>query len=330
MLPLRHAHTGPCCRGPSAQRDREGGSRCSVVHHARHQRPDRTRDRFDDNDILWQGAVVGAGAYAGCSLYVLTSDQLHSLTFGLASFACSNGPNAMGTRATASSGPRSSPRAPPKPARGSTRPPRDGDAHRRALRRERAAGDLCRSAAVPVLPGRDAGGNGRGELFDPVTSPTGTWYLVEPGRGHPAPGRLQLRAETVNGEGAGGNDGQGLLPPAPWELPRLHLQQRNGRACESYCALTWPPVLTTGRPVAGPGVDQRALGFVVLPDGARQVTYRGKPLYLFINDAYIPGDQRNAEHQRRGCGHPVGCVPHDSVDLTLLKSRNPQVADSIC
>ena len=54
-------------------------------------------------------------------------------------------------------------------------------------------------------PGETDGAN----LFDPVTSPTGTWYLVEPGRGHPAPGRLQMRVETVSGsQGAGGIDGQ--------------------------------------------------------------------------------------------------------------------------
>ena len=39
---------------------------------------------------------VGSGAFAGCSLYILTSDQLHSLTFGLSAFACSDGPNAIG------------------------------------------------------------------------------------------------------------------------------------------------------------------------------------------------------------------------------------------
>ena len=39
---------------------------------------------------------VGSGAFSGCSLYLLTSDQLQSLTFGLAAFACSNGPNPIG------------------------------------------------------------------------------------------------------------------------------------------------------------------------------------------------------------------------------------------
>src|SRR2546429_2552114 len=38
--------------------------------------------------------VVGSGDYAGCSLYLLTSDQLHALTG--APFACSDNPNVLG------------------------------------------------------------------------------------------------------------------------------------------------------------------------------------------------------------------------------------------
>ena len=60
-------------------------------------------------------------------------------------------------------------------------------------------------------------------------------------------------------------------------------------ACEGECAVFWPPVLTSGRPEAGPGVDQHAVGVIVRLDGTQQVTYHGRPLYLFNDDAYIGG-----------------------------------------
>jgi predicted lipoprotein with Yx(FWY)xxD motif len=64
----------------------------------------------------------------------------------------------------------------------------------------------------------------------------------------------------------------------------------NRSACQAACAAVfWPPVLTSGRPEAGPGVDQNAVGTMVRPDGTHQVTYNGHPLYLFFGDAYIAG-----------------------------------------
>jgi predicted lipoprotein with Yx(FWY)xxD motif len=59
--------------------------------------------------------------------------------------------------------------------------------------------------------------------------------------------------------------------------------ETNGRfICTKACLVTWPPLVLRGgaRPV---GV--RGLGSIKRPDGRRQVTYKGKPLYRFASDA---------------------------------------------
>ena len=59
--------------------------------------------------------------------------------------------------------------------------------------------------------------------------------------------------------------------------------------CYGQCATFWPPVLTTGRPQAGPGVDASLLGTTTRTDGKVEVTYAGHPLYYFQKDK-APGD----------------------------------------
>ena len=80
----------------------------------------------------------------------------------------------------------------------------------------------------------------------------------------------------------------GLLPDGSFPVYTLSTDRGHTRACQGQCALKWPPVLTSGRPQAGPSVDQHALGTIVRPDGTHQVTYHGHPLYLYKGDAYIP------------------------------------------
>jgi predicted lipoprotein with Yx(FWY)xxD motif len=46
----------------------------------------------------------------------------------------------------------------------------------------------------------------------------------------------------------------------------------------------WPPLLTTGRPTLGPGVDPRLVGETRRPDGTLQVTYAGSPVYMYYVD----------------------------------------------
>jgi predicted lipoprotein with Yx(FWY)xxD motif len=65
---------------------------------------------------------------------------------------------------------------------------------------------------------------------------------------------------------------------------------KNKTNCYGECAVAWPPVLTKGAPVAGRGVDGELLGTTKRRDGSTQVTYGGRPLYFYANEA--PGEVR--------------------------------------
>jgi predicted lipoprotein with Yx(FWY)xxD motif len=55
-------------------------------------------------------------------------------------------------------------------------------------------------------------------------------------------------------------------------------------ACYGACAALWPPLTTTGKPVAGRGVRAALLGTTKRKDGKLEVTYNGHPLYYFVTD----------------------------------------------
>jgi predicted lipoprotein with Yx(FWY)xxD motif len=54
--------------------------------------------------------------------------------------------------------------------------------------------------------------------------------------------------------------------------------------CYGACAEAWPPFTTKGDPVAGEGVDSKLLGTTERDDGSAQVTYRGHPLYYYVDE----------------------------------------------
>ena len=58
--------------------------------------------------------------------------------------------------------------------------------------------------------------------------------------------------------------------------------------CDDACASVWPPLVTTGQPIAGPGVAAAKLGTSKRSDGTSAVTYNGHPLYRFAGDS-APG-----------------------------------------
>lgn len=59
-------------------------------------------------------------------------------------------------------------------------------------------------------------------------------------------------------------------------------------ACQSIsgCTSAWPPLVTSGKPTAGSGLNPSKLATIKLSNGKKQVTYYGRPLYLFSGDGH--------------------------------------------
>jgi predicted lipoprotein with Yx(FWY)xxD motif len=107
----------------------------------------------------------------------------------------------------------------------------------------------------------------------------GQWYL-DLTSGRPAIGVASVMTERSRlGTVLAGGTALGRRT-----LYTLSFDTPNMTTCTGACAALWPPLLTSGRAKAGPGVSQRALGMLRRPDGTLQVTYHGLPVYMFSFD----------------------------------------------
>jgi predicted lipoprotein with Yx(FWY)xxD motif len=255
--------------------------------------------------------VVGSGAHAGCSLYLLTSDKLHALSG--APFACSDNANVLMKPCDTILWPALLTRGAPIAGHGV-----DPKLLGTVTRTDMAGMSKVRQVTYAGYPlyrffqdettKETEGAN----LDDPVTSPAGVWYLVNP-HGTPATGAAHLQLETAPVAGTGTsqtvlavsmNNDFGLFPHASFPV---YTRSSNGhKGCQGRCAVDWPPVLTLAQPKAGSGVSAHALGVMVRPDGSHQVTYNGRPLYLFNRDAYIQGVEGTQSINGAGASTPWG------------------------
>ena len=148
--------------------------------------------------------VVGSGPDAGCSLYLLTSDELHGVTG--APFACSDNANVRGkpcdtvlwpallTDGAPIAGPGVDPRLLGTVTRTDLALPGAP-----AVEQVTYAGWPLYRFFRDETPGETEGAN----LNDPVTTPAGIWYLVNPRGGLPATGPAELDLETAPVDGTG-------------------------------------------------------------------------------------------------------------------------------
>jgi hypothetical protein len=92
--------------------------------------------------------------------------------------------------------------------------------------------------------------------------------------------------------------GSWLASACPW---RDHLC---GRAVETDCVTDdclsrWPPLGGRELPAAGDGVDASLIGSFTGPDGNKQATYNGWPLYTFAED-FVEGDVNGHDFEEFG------------------------------
>jgi predicted lipoprotein with Yx(FWY)xxD motif len=65
----------------------------------------------------------------------------------------------------------------------------------------------------------------------------------------------------------------------------LFEKDKHGKsACSGQCAGFWPPLITSGKPLATRGAKTSLLGTTRRPDGRLQDTYNHHPLYTFVKD----------------------------------------------
>jgi predicted lipoprotein with Yx(FWY)xxD motif len=95
------------------------------------------------------------------------------------------------------------------------------------------------------------------------------------GSGSPSPADTVSLA-SVSGVGKVLVDSKGFALYSP-------VQEKSGTIrCTGSCATIWLPLTTKSTPSAPAGLQ---LGTVMRPDGKTQVTFKGKPLYLFAEDS---------------------------------------------
>lgn len=89
--------------------------------------------------------------------------------------------------------------------------------------------------------------------------------------------KVQLRSTSV---------GRILVNGRGFTLYMFAKDTRNHNACVGIkgCPAVWPALMTSGKPVAGSGVNATLLGTMMLSGGKRQVTYAGHPLYTYVAD----------------------------------------------
>ena len=140
-------------------------------------------------------------------------------------------------------------------------------------------------------------GEGYLESTAPMYPWHGIWYLVSAKGGQPAPGRVFVGTENLPDKKRALAYVEFSLPldagvrDVPVTVYSYSLDRAGTSLCTGTCAVIWPPLLTTSKPqiysACGQCLAPNDLAVIRRADGTQQVTYRGKPLYLYSGERYV-------------------------------------------
>jgi predicted lipoprotein with Yx(FWY)xxD motif len=228
--------------------------------------------------------VAGSGKFAGYSLYLITSDR--GTNYGCTAKVFKLGP---GTSLSCT-GPASSQNA-EWPALTTSGPPVAGPGVSQKLLgtvKRAGIGTQVTYAGHPLYLFDQKPGPVSGEgWFEPTVPPWhGVWYPIS-AQGLPVPWAGMVTLAPIAGKTvltAQMYDGNALHD---FPVYSLSSDSAGKSVCTSSCAATWPPLLTSGAPGLTKPLATSNFGTVKRPDGTVQVTYRGKPLYLYSLETVV-------------------------------------------
>ena len=245
--------------------------------------------------------VVGSGPLAGFTVYFITSDQPPRYGCTTVVFHLGRGSGESCT------GPLSDQSAEWPALTTTGRPVAGAGVSQKLLGTVHRAGigTQITYAGHPLYLFDQSPGAVSGEgWFEPSLPPDhGLWYVVSP-RGVPRPWAGMLSTLPVGGKrvlGAPLFDGGG------WHVFPVYSYSADSAtksACQGACAAAWPPLLTAGAPGVEGSAQSGAVGTLTRPDGTLQVTYHGKPLYLFANEG-IAKDPNDGNYHPTGTGNGI-------------------------
>jgi predicted lipoprotein with Yx(FWY)xxD motif len=228
--------------------------------------------------------VVGSGKFKGFTLYAITSDYAGR-------YGCTTKVMTILGHHGSCTGPSSDANA-EWPAITTTGAPVAGPGVNASLLgsvRRKNVGRQVTYAGHPLYLFDQAPGQVTGEDWDEPGLPPwhGVWTVVSP-KGRLQPWAGMLTVAKIRGRSVLAALMQTAIGIVPFPVYAYSRDNSYSSACNGACAAAWPPLLTSGQPGLSAGLKPGGLATIGRSDSTTQVTYDGRPLYLYGREGIVP------------------------------------------